>query len=170
MRSKRLIRFRRRRKTGEAGELDITSLLDILVILLVFLLKSYSTSGLIYTPPEQIQLPVSTSKSKGSMSIMIQVSKDKIWVDEKIVFDQDLGTLKIDDGDQKTIISLFNELTKKREEVEMLSKTSTEANKFSGIVNLVIDKSINYKIIKNILFTAAEAGFVKYKFIVMGDQ
>jgi biopolymer transport protein ExbD len=170
MRKKRLIRFRRRRKKTEVGELDITSLLDILVILLVFLLKSYSTSGLIYTPPDQIELPSSESKSKGNMAVMIQVSKEKIWVDEKIIINKSVDQIKLSSKDGKTIVVLFDELTRKRQEIDVINKTSPAGNKFSGVINLVIDKTIKFSQVKNILYTAAEAGFIKYKFVVLGQE
>ena len=59
----RSIRNQKRKNKREVLDVDITSLLDILVILLVFLLKSYNSSGVTLTIPEGIVLPDSKSQS-----------------------------------------------------------------------------------------------------------
>ena len=71
---------------------------------------------------------------------------------------------------RKRIVPLYNELVKKKELVTQVSKATPNAKKFSGIVNLMIDKSLRYNYIKKLLFTCAEAGYIKYKFIVKGEN
>ena len=44
------------------------------------------------------------------------------------------------------------------------------AKKFTGLVNLVIDKTLKYNYVKTIMRTCAEAGYSKYKFIVRGVE
>lgn len=58
----RSIRTRRaRRKVKKDFELPLTSMMDMLVILLVFLLKSYSTSAVAFTTSGNIDLPKSAT-------------------------------------------------------------------------------------------------------------
>ena len=55
----RSIRFRRGRKKHREAELQLTSMMDVLVIILVFLLKSYSTSTNNFTTLPGLKLPIS---------------------------------------------------------------------------------------------------------------
>jgi biopolymer transport protein ExbD len=157
------------RKKSSVMDLDITSLLDILVILLVFLLKSYNSSGVVLNVPKGIELPSSESASMNTSGVIVQVSPTTIWVDNKIVLESKNDSLSKDRTGRR-IIPLFNELVRKKEIIKRIEKSSPEAKKFSGVVNLVVDKSIKYSYIKKLMYTSATAGFGKYKFVVLGDE
>ena len=161
----------RKRKEARSFDLDITSLLDILVILLIFLIKSYNSSGVTLNIPEGIELPKSQSASINTAGVIIQVSKDKIWVDSQTVLDtSDLPKNLYDQGGRR-VIPLFDVLAKKKEEIKNLNvQTGGKAKKFSGIVNLIVDKSLKYSYVKKIMYTCASAGFKEYKFVVMGKE
>ncbi len=167
----RSIRNRKRKNKRGIFELDITSLLDILVILLIFLIKSYNSSGITMNIPEGIELPRSESSNGNTAGIMIQVSKDKIWVDTKAVLDTANLPKHLYDTNGKRIVPLFDELVKKKEEIKNLSmQTAGKAKPFSGIVNLIVDKSLKYSYVKKVMYTCASAGFKEYKFVVMGNE
>ena len=168
---KRSIRDRVRRQKTSPVDLDITSLLDILVILLVFLLKSYNSSGIIFNVPEGIKLPISESRNVNTAGVIIQVSPAKIWVDDKIILDgTSSGNRRLFDQGGLRVIPLFNELVSKKRLYQQTKMASQQAKKFQGIVNLVVDKSIKYSFIRKILHTCAEAGYQKYKFVVMSNE
>lgn len=150
--------------------MDITSLLDILVILLVFLLKSYNTSGMIMTIPQGIELPLSASEKANTAGVQIQVSKEKIWVDNTAVLETDNMPEVVYDQGGKRIVPLFNELVRKKEEIQKLAKQAPQAADFSGTANLIVDKSLKYSYLKKIMYTSAEAGFKEFKFVVMGQE
>lgn len=166
----RSIRKRGKRTRREAFEIDITSLLDILVILLVFLLKSYNSSGVTLNVPKGIELPKSSSESMNSAGVVIQASKDKLWVDSKTILDTNNMPKRVYDQGGARIIPLYNELVKKKEEIKTLAKQAPQAQKFTGIANLIIDKSLKYSYVKKIMYTCAAAGFRQYKFVVMGEE
>ncbi len=165
----RSIRNKKRRGNKEPIDVDITSLLDILVILLVFLLKSYNSSGVTLTIPKGIELPKSASSSINTAGVMIQVSQNKIWVDTETIYDSENTPDKLYDEGGRRIIPLYNELVKKKEKIKMIAK-QTPAKKFSGIANLIIDKSLKYSYVKKVMYTCAAAGFKEYKFVVMGEE
>jgi biopolymer transport protein ExbD len=161
----------KKRVKRKSFDLDITSLLDILVILLIFLIKSYNSSGVTLNIPEGIELPKSESANINTAGVIIQVSKDKIWVDSKTILDtSDLPQNLYDDGGRR-VIPLFDELSKKKDEIKNMNiQTGGKAQKFSGVVNLIVDKSLKYSYVKKIMYTCASAGFKEYKFVVMGEQ
>lgn len=170
MRTKRSIRNRVRRERSNLIDIDITSLLDILVILLVFLLKSYNSSGVVLNVPKGIELPLSASENPNTSGVIVQVSPTTIYVDDEVIFDSTAKVKgKVFDQGGKRIIPLYNRLVEKKEEIKRVSKQA-DAKKFSGVVNLVVDKSLKYNFVKKLLYTSAEAGFVKYKFVVLGEE
>ena len=167
--SGRSIRNRGRRKKIGPLELDITSLLDILVILLVFLLKSYNSSGISFNT-RSVHLPRSESSSPNNPGVIVTVATDKIWVDDKAILEGEKTIKTSYDMDGKRIVPLYNELVKKKQMIERVEKSAPNAKKFSGIVNLLVDKTLKYTYLKKIMFTCAEAGFRKYKFVVLGEN
>ncbi|MCF8057934.1 MAG: biopolymer transporter ExbD [Bacteriovoracaceae bacterium] len=170
MRLNRSIRNRGRRGKRPPIDLDITSLLDILVIMLVFLLKSYNATGIIMNVPKDITLPTSNSSDVNTSGVVVQVSPSTLWVDNQIILDKENTTGRVYDYGGRRIIPLFNELIKKKNLIKQVEKTAPEAQKFSGVVNLIVDKTIKYSEVKKILFTAAEAGYKSYKFVVLGED
>ena len=102
------IRKRIRRNKQEAVDVDITSLLDILVILLVFLLHSYNSSGIVINVPSGIELPRSASESPNTMGVMIQVSASKIWVDNEEILNSEQLPDRVYDYGGRRIIPLYN--------------------------------------------------------------
>lgn len=163
-------RYRGRRSAKKLIEMDITSLLDILVILLVFLLKSYNSSNVILTIPDGISLPSSESVEANNPGVMIQVSESKIWVDDQEIIDSKNLPQKLYDDQNRRIIPLFNELVRKKEEIMITTKAAEGAKPFSGVANLIVDKSIRYSYLKKLMYTCAKAGFERYKFVVLGKE
>ena len=170
MRQKRCIRNRRKREKITRTELDITSLLDILVITLVFLLKSYNSSGFILNTPKGITLPKSKSLTVNTSGTIIQVSQSKVWVDDKIILNTAKMPAKAYDQNGRRIVPLYNELVRRKEIIKQIKDSSLNAEKFTGKVNLVIDKNVKFNFIKKLLYTTAEAGYKQYKFIVLGEE
>ena len=66
---------KKRKQNNDAEELDITALLDILVILLVFLLKSFNDSDLTVDLVNELSLPYSMSRTAGHHGVILQVNK-----------------------------------------------------------------------------------------------
>ena len=166
----RSIKNRRGKKSGGAIDVDITSLLDILTILLVFLLQSYNSSGVVINVPKEIEIPKSSSETLNTFGVNVQVSKSQIWVDDKEV----VNTESIDQGQRfdeggRRIIPLFNQLVKIKETIKQSEKLSPDAKKFSGVANLVIDKSLKYNYLKRVMYTCAAAGFKEFKFVVLAE-
>jgi len=165
------IKARSRRKKQNVFDIDITSLLDILTILLVFLLQSYNSSGVVINVPKGITIPKSDSESLSTFGINIQVSATNIYVDDKEVLNvESMDATQIYDQDGRSIIPLYNQLVKLKENVKLVEKLSPDAKKFSGVANLVIDKSLKYSYLKKIMYTCAEAGFKEFKFVVLGEK
>lgn len=142
-----MFKNKRKREKRENMELDITSLLDILVILLVFLLKSYSASELRLDVAKGIRLPSSDSKTMGNHALIIQMNQKRhIWLNNKLL--DESGNLD----------KLAQELSKYKDDKEK-----------KEFVNIVLDQELEYAQIKELMTLIASNGYPKLKLIVKGD-
>jgi biopolymer transport protein ExbD len=163
-------RYISRRRKSALIDLDITSLLDILTILLAFLIHNFDATGVIVHVPEGITLPESKSDSPNKTAISIQVSAEKIWVENKEIVSSQLLPRSLYDATNRRINPLYDELVRIREKIQLTSKLSGDQMSFTGKVNLVMDKSLKYNYLKKILFTCAEAGYKEYNFLVQAKK
>lgn len=172
MRTSRSIRNRGKRQKREVMDIDITSLLDILVILLVFLLKSYNSSGQILNVPKGVSLPVSESTTVNTSGTIVQVSPTSIWVDDREVlsYGGDIRVVNRAMDRSNRIIPLLTNLRQKKAEIERLAKEAPKAKNFTGKVNLLVDKTVKYSFLQKVMHTSASAGFSQFKFVVLGTE
>ena len=83
----RSIRSRRgRKKINGAFELQLTSMMDVLIIIVVFLLKSYATSTNTFTTVPGLTLPLSKSLDSPPDSLQVIITPESItFENEKIL-------------------------------------------------------------------------------------
>ncbi len=148
--------FAKKREKKEPMDIDITSLLDILVILLVFLLKSYNASDLKLDLVKSLTVPDSKARKLGNHAVIVQVDKNKnIWVDKKLI-----GTIPNSGSEIPSLKELLE--NKKKED-------RAPAAKKAKSINLVFDKNTPYKSLQKVMHTSAIVGFTEFKFIVQGN-
>ena len=143
------------RRKKEPMDIDITSLLDVLVILLVFLLKSYNASDLKLNLVKNLELPDSATRRLGNHAIVVQVDTDR----NLFVNNTKIGTV--------SSASSHPILLEKLKEMKKNARTPAEQK--AKNINLVFDEGLPYKIMKGIMHTSAIAGYTEFKFIVQGN-
>jgi len=152
-------RFGKRREV-EAVDVDITSLLDILTILLVFLLMNYNASDLKLDLTEGIELAESESKIMTKFAPVIQVTKEqKVFINNK-----EIGRMPAS-GEMKVLTEKLKLEKSKTEEINKVNKQKLNAD----LVNLIFDKDMDYQIVQRIMHDSALAGYSQFKFIVKGN-
>lgn len=150
--------FRKKRRHSKVEEIDITSLLDILVILLVFLLKSFNDSELSVEIANELSLPYSLSRAAGNTGTILQVNKAQdVYINSEAI--GNLSSLEIDEK----LVSFLNK------EYERRSEKVTKSKK-GYIINFVFDKELEYKVINRIMDLSSRTGFNKYKLIIQGEE
>lgn len=184
----RSIRNRRRKRRGTGFELQLTSLMDVLIIILVFLLKSYSSSTNTFNTVPGIKLPISNSPDNPPMSFQVIVTPEGMTFEDSRVLDfiqsadvvaADPGySFKRDDLDEngRRIVPLFDALVKAREKSELLrakSKARDEKGQplpFDGVLAIQADKRIQYDTVRKIMYTAAAAGYKVFRFLASSRE
>lgn len=149
-----------RKRIREGVDVDITSLLDILTILLVFLLKSYNASDLKLDLTKGLEMAQSESKAMTRFAPVIQVNK------EAMVFLNNKSIGRIPASGSMTMLT--QKLKEEREKLESQGqgKKTTHSNE---LVNLVFDKEMDYQHVQRIMNDSALAGYSQFKFIVKGN-
>lgn len=186
----RSIRTRRRKKKlNKTFELQLTSLIDVLVIILVFMLKSYQTSINSLTTVQGLQMPISASKDEPADSLQVIITPEGITFEGSRVVDfaqdgdsagstegtYELAADSLDEGG-KRIVALFNTLVEAREKSELLKAKSPVRDAagnplpFDGVLAVTADKRIQYDTLRKIMYTAGAAGFKVFRFIALKKE
>lgn len=154
-------RFNRRRER-EAVDVDITSLLDILTILLVFLLKSYNASDLKLDLQKNIEMADSEARTITKYAPVVQVDKNSVV----FLNNKEIGRLPAS-GEMNR---LTQELKLTRETMIKENQVKKEHQKNNtDLLNLIFDKDMDYTVVSQVMNDSALAGYSQFKFIVKGN-
>ncbi len=151
-----------RHKEREAIDVDITSLLDILTILLVFLLKSYNASDLKLDLQRGVEIADSNAREMTRYAPVIQVNKQaQVYLNNK-----EIGRLPAS-GE----MPLLTEALKKAKAGIEADNKKKPANQQTNVdmVNLVFDKEMDYAVVQRVMHDSALAGYSQFKFVVKGN-
>ena len=151
-------KFGTRKLKKSDNDLDITSLLDVLVILLVFLLKSYNASDLKVNLAKDLTLPDSKSEDLAPFASVLQINSKK----EVFLGSKSIGTLGEDNNLSFIREALYTELKKTKES----DRKKSESKKSVITLNILLDQELPYRILKNLMDTAATVGYQQFKFLV----
>jgi biopolymer transport protein ExbD len=138
--------------------LSLTSMIDFLVVTVVFLLMTFSASG--ETPiAKGLNLPKAENTLDMIDSPVVAVVGSQILVDGSPAG----NTRAVEESDRmQRVDELFNILKSKRE----LWKQTHPNKDFPGVVVLEIDQNIKAVVVKSVFQTAAFAGFPNVSFMV----
>jgi len=140
------------------ASLSLTSMIDFLVVTVVFLLMTFSASG--ETPTAKgLNMPKAENTLDMIDAPIVAVVGSQILVDGGPAG----NTRPVEESDRmQRIDELFNILKAKRE----LWKQTHPGKDFPGVVMLQIDQNIKAVIVKSVFQTAAFAGFPNVSFMV----
>jgi biopolymer transport protein ExbD len=152
--------------------LQLTSMIDMFTIILVFLLKSYATSAVDVVPGKDVTLPSSTSTVSAIEALKVVVSQKGIFVDDKQILAFEDGKVPagmLDAQDKKFIKPLFDALKEQADKTKSISKQNETVN-FEGKVILQADRALSYDQLSKVLYTSAFAGYTNVNFAVAAIQ
>jgi len=157
----------RGKKVPRSSDLNITSMMDMFTIILVFLLKSFSAEGSILTNADNLVLPNSASKKKPQeVNLQVAVTNDMILVDNMpIVPTDDVRKIPADDPDPKA--SKLEEKLKAcmAQEEEMVRVGALNA--VQGKIIVQVDKNIDFDVLFKVMNTCGKVGYNNMNFAVM---
>jgi biopolymer transport protein ExbD len=144
--------------TGSSGTFrpQLTSLVDVMAIILVFLIKTFSTEGNIITPSTDLELPVSTSMKQPKPLWSIEIARDLVMSEGTVI----ASTKTFAKRDSLLIPELYKWLEKKR---------SQRADSSSQLL-LQCDKEVPYAIVKKVMYTCSKASFTDFSILVIQEE
>src|SRR5512145_1674962 len=92
-RSYRRAKRKARALEGEVSELNITAMMDMMTIILVFLLKSYQASTINVTMTADLTVPVSSTQLTPQDNIGLSISMKEVLVGERRVVEIQNGVI-----------------------------------------------------------------------------
>jgi biopolymer transport protein ExbD len=159
---------KRRRRKDERGHLTINSLMDAFFIILCFLLKSFGSDPVQIRESDDLKLPRTSEEEKGlEDAIVIAISKRSIIVQDNKVADLRGGavdeSLKRDGQDGLLINPLLDALKERVQHLKMLAART--GRPFDAMALVVADRKTSYRLLTEVLYTAGQAEFEKFKFV-----
>jgi biopolymer transport protein ExbD len=156
--------FKKKKKISEDMTLQITSMADIFTILLVFLLKSYSTSISTLSPVANTRLPQALTKGETVRdTLKMEISPRSVLIDEKSVIK--LERFAFPPGEvtaEGKAATVFRVLLEQRSH---LPNPNVEPN-----LLVLADENTPYSTIKPLLASAAQAGFVDLQLVAISKD
>jgi biopolymer transport protein ExbD len=151
---RRFGRSRRARHAQPTG-LRLTSMMDILTTLLLFVLKSFVAGGEATVPPPGLTLPRSTAEDPMQTSLVIAIEHDAI-----LVGNEEIASLEeVKASPQMTIAPLEARLKTVWEQLDAIAAASGAAQADARVVTIQGDRDIEYRVLQKVMYTLNRNGF-----------
>jgi biopolymer transport protein ExbD len=134
--------------------LKLTSMMDILTVLLLFLLKSFVVDADTMTPPAAITLPESSSPTTPRPSLVVAIQNDVILVANQPVVRVDEVTAS-SDLFIRALADRLDEATEKADALAVL-RGDEEALLKATIQG---DRDIEFRVLQRVMYTLSQSGY-----------
>lgn len=150
----------------EIKDLNLTPMMDMMTILLVFLVQSFATDpSAVIDINDMMRPPQSIAKDEMKPATRVMINAEMIIVNDKEVASiKDLGYVE----QQVVIPPLLAELKNEVEKQKALEKLG--GPKFDGKLLIVAHQTTSYAILTAVLQSAGEAQFGEYQLVVMAKE
>ncbi len=168
----RVVNAMKRNNKKSTFILQLTAMVDMFTIIIVFLLKSYSTSAVNITPQKGLDLPMSSSYTSPVEGVKVVVSKMGIFVQDRQVITFENGKIlnrDIASEDSDFISDLFKALNNEAEKARAIAEKNEEY-KFDGKIIMQADKELPYGVLKKVMYTASMAGYADLKMATLSME
>lgn len=144
---------------------NLTSMMDMMVIILLFLLKSMAVSGALLHEVKGINLPVADREERPQTHLPFVVTEDGVFyeVEGKIV--RTMASKEEMDNDSLFFFDYLNLFLDSTRTVDLELGRETRS-----IVTLQADRSLKYRYIKKFIDTCNASGFSTIQFIVNKEK
>ena len=153
-------------------DLNITPMMDMMTIILVFLLKSFSSSSSTVTFDANLQVPRSSTQLKPKEAIALTVTKKVILVEGDGIAPITGG--KVDpavkrDGENgyyiTPLVDVLEKHARKEKKVAELTGVPWEAQ-----LMVIADQTTPYRLLTEVLYSCGQAGYANYRLLVLKSK
>jgi biopolymer transport protein ExbD len=151
---------KKNKKKEEAG-LSLNSMMDMMTIILLFLLKSMSTSGALIRPSPYLELPKAERIMEPKKAVAILITADGVLEDMESDPRVLSARAEIDDPENVILPGLEGFLNENR---EFVLKTGRP---FKGEITIQCDKGVTYDWLLKVINTCGQTEFATIDFVVI---
>lgn len=149
--------------------LMLTSMLDILTTILFFLMKNYSQIQSDFTIGKDLSLPYSSSVVPPMPALQLVVTQKAVMLDNEKIADIVNGDIPKGDLAEGVLIKpLAIELKKKKD--RSVVQNDVDKKSFAGTIVMQADKTLQFNVLKKIIYTAGVSDFVMLKLAVLKKE
>ena len=158
------LKFVRERVSGHARksvdhQIPLIPFIDFLIVLVIFLLMSFSASGELVAQQPTITMPDADNTEQIEISPIVAVDERVITLDGTRVADtQTQG--------QSAQVDRIEPLIQGLEAEKRKWETIHPSEPFAGQVIVQADRNIDFRVVKKVMFSAAAAGYGNVSFAV----
>lgn len=148
-------------RSNVIADLNVTPMVDMLTMLVIFLLLTFSASGEILTISKDITLPKAFNAVELERAPIIAISKAKIAFEGQFVMDA--GLITNEAFADFVLPPLKERLERNRDQWKLAHPDKT----FDANIIIQSDNSVNFVVLKMIMMTCAQAEYTSMNFAVM---
>jgi biopolymer transport protein ExbD len=167
-RKKQARRGRGKRAAEPEPGLNINSMMDMMVIILCFLLKSVGAEPIQINQSDDLRLPFSTSELAPEDMLILSITKTWVMVEDETVTPILNGAIDVShlqSAESAIIPQLQTEIEEAVQDQEAWARLA--GRDFERVVTIVSDAKTPYRVLTQVMITATSAGIQNFKFAIL---
>ncbi len=158
---------RRNKNADGQGDLNITSLMDVVSIIVVYLLKTYGSDPVVIMPTAGQKIPMSHADAPIQDGIPVYVSTRSItFNNKKLVQLDENGEVDPAALQGHLIGPLYDAMAEEADKAKQMAAAQGQ-EEWSGTLIVVGDQNLRFSTIVNVMFTAGRAEYREFAFCVI---
>ena len=162
---KEINQAKRRNKKEENASMGLTSLMDIVSIIVIYLLKTYASDPVLITPIAEQKIPLSAMDAPIKEGIPVYLSSREMIFMEKPIAQLTDGELPENVVQGHTIVPFFEKLEEETEKSKQVYEQRGEA--WVGHLIVIGDEGLKFSTIVDVMYTAGRLEYSEYSFCVI---
>ena len=153
-------------------DLNITPMMDMMTIILVFLLKSFTSSATLVNMDQNLLVPPSTTHLPAKQAVAVTITKRVLLVEGEAVAPITSGRidpqLKRDGDNGYYITPLVETLAKVARREKKVAEVTGQ--KFDGELTIIADRFTPYRLLTEVLYSCGQAEYANYRLLVLKSR
>ena len=147
-----------------AAELNLTSMIDLFSVIILFLIQSFSVNGEIMMLNKDITIPNASYAQELDRSPIITITADKVTLEGAVVGENGNINEKIEETDWD-----LPNLTARLDEYKKFFESIHTDTKFPGEVIIQADKKLPFLYLKRVMYALVKKGYGNINLAVRGE-
>ena len=151
-------------RRGINADLNVVPMVDIMTMLVIFLLQQFSSTGEVLYMQKDIKLPDARHGQQIEVAPVVAISGQHLVLSGRKVAD----VAELEKDAFLAIPALEEQLRDERKRWEFVHQNDPDRDRaWRGEVNLQADVSVPFKVVKRVMYSAAQAGYPNVNFAAL---